>query len=479
MAFGQFLEPLANRSERLAVRQQKVGDPQGEAQVRGLLFDAISNAPQRFAQGEKIGQNRRLRKETQEVFNAPSAKPSQNLQRLGEAAGRAGDISKASTLTEAAGSADRSEKKQKIKDLLSFGELVQSSYKTELSRTGDEDKALEKSNKLLQGLFDSGLGEDVRPALEFFANSGREIDLGSDSTKGSDFTIEATELGQAARVNKKTGKVKLLFTDDGKPVMKFVSPELQRQKTIAQKEGELGVKNSEVALKNAGYVPARLFHLNNEVFKDRIIDATDTGQPFIKLRQVPNKDVDSLTQLENVQDRLVLAVGKLKEFGIEPDPITGRIPLVGEALVELTKDPKFKEVRSEFGRILNDYRKAITGAQASFAELGQIKSTIPNLEQADLETIIRTSLSLHNEIGDKVNLSLNNLESSGFDIANLRKERKKFEVEIPTSDQKSAGKRLGGFAKDITGVISDVEKKLGRKLTEAEINILRKRQGGQ
>lgn len=474
MALGQFVQPLSERGERFSTRSHKLGDPTGDAQLRGMLFDAISNAPTRYAQGEEIGQNRRLRQETQKVFNEESPSASNRLQQLSEAAGRAGDISKASTLAEASGTSKRAETKQKIKEFSDITSLIQSSYQSELKKSGSEEAALKKSNALLKGLTDSGIGEDIAPALKLFADSGQVFDLGGDS-KGSDFVIEATQSGQAARINKKTNEVKLIYDDNGNPIMKFVSPELQAAKTKAQEEARLGVANSEKSLKNKGYVPARLYHLNNDTFSSRIIEATDTGQKFLKLDKIPIKDVQALTQLENVQDRLVESVGKLQEFGIEPDPVTGRLPLVGEVLTELTKDPKFKEVRADFGRILNDYRRAITGAQASFAEIGQIKSTIPNLEQADTETVIRQAVSLFNEVEEKKRIELENLERGGFDVADLRKDRKVFDIEIPQSPQKSIGERGAEFAEGLSQVRSDFERKLGRKLNAAELEELKKR----
>lgn len=476
MAFGKFVQPLANRSERLAVDRMELGDPSGNQQLRGMLFNAISNAPTRFEQGEIIGQQRRLRKETQDAFNQEAASPSERLQQLGEAAGRAGDISKSSTLTEASGAAKRKETNQRIKDLTDLTGLIQSSYQSELKRTSDPEKALEKSNKLLSGLFDSGIGEDIQPALQFFAQSGQRFNLGGEGDlKAADIVLGATEGGQAARINKLTGDVELVFDKNKKPIMKFVSPELQAAKTRAQKEAELEVKNTAMSLKNQGYVPASMFHLTNPVFQNRIIDATDTGESFIKLRKITPKAVEEFTRLNDVENRLLKAVDNFKKFELYPDPITGRLPLFGEVAIELSKDPKFKQVRSEFGRLLLEYQHAITGAQSSFPEMQRIKSTFPNFENADEETLMRNALSIFNEVQNTKELSLQKLEELGFDIGALRKTRKKFNFEIPDSEQKSAGTRVGEFTENLKVMKSDLEKQLGRPLTLKELNLIKQR----
>lgn len=463
MTLGQFINPLQQQQERLAGSRQQIGNSNLEAQQRSALLDALSNAPNRFAQGEKIAQERNIRQGTQQVFNTPGQSPSQRLTALSEAAGRAGDPSLATNLQSAAGGELDKERKRKVEDLTTFSSIIDSAYTSELEKTKDKDKALKKANELLASLYDSGLGESVKPALDFLVESGRSIPIGGKSSKKTRPIEASTKSGQLALVDPDTYKVTLVYQDNGDPALKYQSSDLAGKRAAATAEAKVKVSNTAQELRRQGYVPATLKYMRDDNLSKRIVTSSDTDEEFVKLRQIPAKDVSSLTQLENVQDRLVLAVDKLKQYGIEPDPITGRLPIIGESLTELSKTPEFKEVRADFGRILNDYRKAITGAQASFAEIGAIKSTIPNLETADTETIIRNAVSLFNEIEDKKSLSLNNLEDAGFDIVNLIKDRKKFD--ISNDDEKALMDREFNSFDEVNSMADELGLKKGDIVT--------------
>ena len=476
MTLGSFVKPLASRAQSLATNTNPLGDPNGASKRDSILADAISNAPTRFAQGEKIGQDRLLRNETKKEFQREATSPSDRLRGLGEAAGRAGDIGKAGSLTEASGSSKRSESSSKFKDLSNFTGLIQSAYKSELKKTSDPDKALAASNKLLASLNDSGLGDEIRPALQFFADSEHEFDLGGDDVSGRDVVVGATKEGQAVLVNKITGKSRLVTDDDGNQIMKFVSPELQRAKTTAQEEAKQQVTNTALGLKNKGLVPASVAYLNNPIFKDRIIKATDTGEEFIELRKVPIASVKTITGLQDMQNRLRLATQKLIDYGVETDPITGRIPLIGEFLVEANKDPKFKEIRADFGRLLDPYRTQVTGAAAGNEELERIKAKFPNMENWDIETLMRMSMSVFNETENSLGLLIGNLEKTAFDIGDIKRPPQVLNLEIPESERESASEKIIEFGSDIKNTVDEIKQSpLGQKIkqnfkSQSEVN---------
>ena len=159
MAFGQFVDPLSNRAERLAVRQKQLGDPTGDSQVRGMLFQALSNAPETFAKGDQIGQARRLRQETMREFDKPFKSVSSRLSGLSEAAGRAGDISKASTLAKASGTSKSQESKEIYSALTNIVPIITSAKDTK------------SANKFLDAFQETGLGQKALPALKVIADS--------------------------------------------------------------------------------------------------------------------------------------------------------------------------------------------------------------------------------------------------------------------------------------------------------------------
>lgn len=103
-------------------------------------------------------------------------------------------------------------------------------------------------------------------------------------------------------------------------------------------------------------------------FFDNALDAIDTGNEIVQgLGEI---GVSDLRNIGKVQSETIMS-----EMG--PFSIPARFYLAGQ----YAKDPKYTALKSKLERLFQKYRKVITGAQASYAELKLLRPLIASFSQ--------------------------------------------------------------------------------------------------
>lgn len=491
MTLGQFVQPLSQKSSLLAYNNIPVGDPEGDRQVRGMLADAISKAPKNYYQGEQMGQQRALRQGTQAAFQAPAASASDRLGLLASAAGSAGDLSSAASLTSASQNADvqqqeldvkrskqdQDEKDKKVAEFIKVGTLVQSAYQSTLKQTNDPKIAVEKTNELLRGLYASGIGDDTKTALQFFADNNIPVNLsGLNKSTSPKTSIQATSSGQAAIVDENTGEVKLVSDSDGNPIFHYVTPEMTGAKAAATARAKTAEEKKSFNLKKDEYIPATAAQINNQALSGRLITASDTGGKFIKQEPMSESTTERLVGIETAQNNLVDALNYFKDNAIQVSA-KGRIPVIGEALVEYSSTPEFKTSRAKFKLALSQYIAAISGKVANEDEVKRLSNIIPKLESSDAKTVFSIGQSFLDTIESQRLTELSGFEAAGTDIAGLSKKRRTFNFNPNEKIRLDSKKSTKQIPSNLQNKITSFENKLNRKLTKTEIDALKKKYG--
>lgn len=369
MAFSQ-LDNFYKRSQQTANTAPTIGDPNGASQLRGYLYDAISNAPTRYAQGEKEGQQRLLRQETQAAMNMPADTAEQQLTNLGAAAGRAGDPTTAGSListgqqsriledqnTRATGEyLQKSDKNRqdlmtdKVKQLSELAILANSIYEGDIKRLGDnpegQKQAIESVNKFISSLQETSLRDDINPLLESLAKSGKQLKFGKSNYAPNVVSVKNKATGEIAFVDAnqlvsgKDGVVPLEgYTNAGSlPLGEYRKRKDIDNNSRISVEKRLNVLNAADTLRT---LPSYTGPEQTITFAKTIYDLVNSGNPLAK------------KQLEGQLTKSSGEVGQLSNYDKQGSvEAQGLLDTVGQYIQKLT-DGDLSETNKSYVRDL-------------------------------------------------------------------------------------------------------------------------------
>jgi hypothetical protein len=153
---------------------------------------------------------------------------------------------------------------------------------------------------------------------------------------------------------------------------------------------------------------------------EKLVTAADTGDKMIKLRPLSAVQTKAISDIDNALAIQQDALTMMKDSGLKPDPVTGRIPVVGDVINVFTKKPEWQEWQAKVDRAFQMYRKIVTGAQASDKEIARLVPLMPTSKDKDPEVYTRKALSVLEEMSKSREIILNVYEGVGFDIGTLR-----------------------------------------------------------
>lgn len=230
------------------------------------------------------------------------------------------------------------------------------------------------------------------------------------------------------------------------------------------------VKTEADLVSDPDFKAATKSQLQNPALEGRIIYPEGSDKGFIKIETLPTKQTDAITALDDVTAGLTESMRTMQAQGLKPDPVTGRIPVVGEFINIMTKSPEWQAWASDVDRLFQKYRKITTGAQASDKEIERLIPLMPTSKDKDPEVFTRKALNVINEMQKTKDRLLNVYESQGYDVAGFG------EIEPRTNE---GGDKPGKprVYDSFDAAKTDFENKLGRKLTPEEEQQLRSKFG--
>ncbi|NJO18786.1 MAG: hypothetical protein HC838_00180 [Spirulinaceae cyanobacterium RM2_2_10] len=229
------------------------------------------------------------------------------------------------------------------------------------------------------------------------AKLGRETDPNSAESK------MAQDLAVAMGMNAAQAK--------GLTAAKFkeFSPALQKKYEIAEKS----LDRSERAADRRESRDARLYQQS--------LAREDKKEKEAKLS---DKQIESFTDFDNAQSDLNNILAQLGEHSDWTGPADGRIPsiLVGQDQ---------NAWRSAVGKYKDAYRKAVTGAGASNAEIARLESRLPS-ETDTFETFKSKAAEAQNELARRKEVLASNLQKGGKNVEKFK--NTKTAMQMPSSD---------------------------------------------
>jgi len=156
---------------------------------------------------------------------------------------------------------------------------------------------------------------------------------------------------------------------------------------------------------------------------------------------------DTLRKINVIDEQFLRGEDILKQLQKDPSlsgPIAGRVPL------RTMFSGDFAKFDADVGRFFDQYRKAITGAQASLAEIAFLKTRVP--EKTDTNTQFVAKMTSILKMGQKIRKRfLKNAKLSGQDVSALQEasiDQLPGTEEVPGSTAENIGRREAarGFA---------------------------------
>lgn len=125
-----------------------------------------------------------------------------------------------------------------------------------------------------------------------------------------------------------------------------------------------------------------------------------------------DKQIEAFTDIENAQSDLSNILGQLGKHSNWTGPVDGRIPalLVGEDQ---------NAFRSAVGKYKDAYRKAVTGAGASNAEIARLESRLPS-ETDTFDTFRAKAAEAQKELNRRKDILASNLEKGGKNVERFK-----------------------------------------------------------
>jgi hypothetical protein len=152
---------------------------------------------------------------------------------------------------------------------------------------------------------------------------------------------------------------------------------------------------------------------------NRTVVAADTGEVMLKLQPLPATQAKAISDIDESIAIQQDALADMERFGLVPDPITGRIPLVGDDINVFVKDPEWQAWQAKVDRAFQKYRKITTGAQASDKEIARLVPLMPSSKDRDPEVYTRKAIQVIEEMQRSKGIILNTFQDAGFDVGNL------------------------------------------------------------
>lgn len=275
--------------------------------------------------------------------------------------------------------------------------------------------------RYIDALDKAGIIKEISPVLEQIAKDG--VVIAGDENEEIRYGVdEKTGFNNFAVIDKNTNEVKEVKVIEGSlPAGTIATARIEERE-----KAKLRAKRTENELKQQGLVEASLDLI--EKFPDRLVEASDTGASFIKLRPVPTKFVEKLSEFDSAAQGLQKNIDDLARFNLKTDPISGRIPLIGENIQVFTKSPEFQTWKAQVGQLFQDYRTIKTGAAAADKEIDRLEKLLPAVNEKNNEVFVRKSISFFNAIDRGRENILNNLEDTGFDVTQIERGRKVLQV---------------------------------------------------
>lgn len=139
-----------------------------------------------------------------------------------------------------------------------------------------------------------------------------------------------------------------------------------------------------------------------------------------------DKQIESFTDLDNAKSDLTNIVGELGSHTNWTGPVDGRIPNI---LVSQDQNAW----RSAVGKYKDAYRKAVTGAGASNAEIARLESRLP-AETDTYETFLAKAKEAQKELDRKKEILASNLQKGGKNVTNFVESKTAQTQNVPESD---------------------------------------------
>lgn len=247
--------------------------------------------------------------------------------------------------------------------------------------------------------------EGLADALDDFA-SGRQTDTRS---------LAKDRFNREKEIADRTGETRT-----------FVDPETGQQVAVPPRLGQVEretMARKEIELEAEGFREATPAQAANPLIANNSEVTRAVGdKKYVKLRTLENKEREALQATQILKAKLNNLATELKEKGIQLEPVTNRIPYVGDALIAFTTSPEFQGFNAKAQQIFNEYRKNITGAAASFKELQALKAAMPTTAETSPEAFIAKTNAVLESLDIAYDTTLNMLDRNAFDIAPFKED---------------------------------------------------------
>jgi|GEM_PF-4208761 len=190
---------------------------------------------------------------------------------------------------------------------------------------------------------------------------------------------------------------------------------------------------------------------NDKVFEENLTPEEIGARKAQEQKLFKPKEIENLSAFADSRDTIKEIRADLESLGIKdpskfgnieaetidsdfgPISIPARFNLVGQ----YAKDPKYTGVKRKLERFFNNYRKVITGAQASYQELQSLRQAVGDF--TDRPAVFFENLSsLEGEVNRMLENRLNVYEAVGRDTSKIRDMFKPRETATPVNKGKIA-----------------------------------------
>jgi len=261
-------------------------------------------------------------------------------------------------------------------------------------------------------------------------------------------------------INKNNSTVQWLHSGtDDKGNKLWMVPKSTVQKTQV-------IKSKEDFLLDSKFKEATKEQMQNPDVK--LITPEGSDVSFVEIKTPTQKMTTALDEMEVVSKSLQKSIETMNKFNLSPDPITGRIPIIGDDINIFTKSPEWQTWQANIDRTFQKFRNITTGQQASDSEIRRLIPLMPTSRDRDKETFTMKALDVINEMNTTKSRLLQIYEGQGYDVSSLLRSSD------PTTGMQTQAYRASGL-EDAVRQFNEV---VGRPPTEQELEAIRKKAGG-
>jgi len=189
-------------------------------------------------------------------------------------------------------------------------------------------------------------------------------------------------------------------------------------------------------LKGKLFQPATEGQKNNPLVKGNPSVYSSSGGGMVKLREIPEKTFERLTNVVDTRKQLYEFRDDLVRKGVNPTLFSGAdIPFgVGDALIKVFQTPEFQGMRARGTKLVQAYVKALSGLQATDPEFKRSKSVYPTLEEKNLETFLSKAFALDGTLESEFDTIVQVLDDNAFFTEGFKTSRGRLNNEIDAGD---------------------------------------------